>query len=146
MANNFYSNLYTLFQWALERGEGLCIRHPGTAVFRHQVTGDQKDDVHQPPDPHSPQCQQLADRCSRVAQNESIHTQKSQQDGVDERRDEVVTSVLDTWHIAFDESPVSVTFDSIQHRAVYIRFVNILIPLTTELSSIQIKYVRDIFF
>lgn len=48
-------------------------RHPVAAVFWHQVSGYQQDDIHNPPDAHTTQGEQLANCSARVSQAEAVH-------------------------------------------------------------------------
>lgn len=69
--------------------------HPIASIHRIEMTGDKQDNVHYPPDANSTQCQQLAYCCSNMTQNESVHAEESQQDGIEQSGHEIITSVSD---------------------------------------------------
>lgn len=77
-----------------ERGGGRSVvRAPVAGVAGRQAAGDEQDEVHEPPDAQAPQGQQLPHRRARVAQAEAVHPEAAQEEGVEQRGDEVVPRV-----------------------------------------------------
>lgn len=66
---------------------------PVAVVTGHEAACDEQDKVHKPPDPQTSQSQQLPHRRARVAQAEAIHAEASQEEGVEQRGDKVVSGV-----------------------------------------------------
>lgn len=66
---------------------------PVTVVAGHEATGDEQDEVHKPPDAQASQCEQLPHRSPRVAKTEAVNPKAAQEEGVEQRCDEVVPRV-----------------------------------------------------
>lgn len=66
---------------------------PVAAIAGHQPTGDQQNQIHEPPDAQAPQGQQLPHGGAGVAQAEPIHSEAAQEEGVEQSGDEVVSRV-----------------------------------------------------
>lgn len=91
--------------WLLGNNHGGCGADPGlraalsvvgapvAGVAGHEAPGDEQDQVHEPPDAQTPQGEQLAHRRARVAQAEAVHAEAAQEEGVEQRGDEVVPRV-----------------------------------------------------
>lgn len=69
------------------------ISAPVAVIAGHQTTGDEQDQVHEPPDSQTSQGEQLPDGGAGVAQAETIHPETTQEEGVQQSSDEVVSSV-----------------------------------------------------
>lgn len=91
---------------------------PVAAITRHQPSSDEQNEVHKPPDPKSPQCQQLPDGCAGVSQTEAIDAETPQEEGVEQRGYEVVSRVLYTRLILSQKGPGAGTLNSIQGSAL----------------------------
>lgn len=74
-------------------GGASVVGAPVAVVAGHEAAGDEQDEVHEPPDAQSAQCQQLAHRRARVAQAEAVDAEAAQEEGVEQRGDEVVARV-----------------------------------------------------
>jgi len=66
---------------------------PVAVVAGHQATGDEQDQVHEPPDAQAAQGEQLPDGGAGVAQAEAVDPEAAQEEGVQQRGDEVVAGV-----------------------------------------------------
>lgn len=71
---------------------------PVAGVAGHEAAGDEQDQVHEPPDAQTPQGEQLPHRRARVAQAEAVHAEAAQEEGVEQRGDEVVPRVPAATH------------------------------------------------
>ena len=61
-----------------------------------QMPSDQEEDVHDPPNSQSSQCQQLPHPSPRQAETEPVQAQEAEEDRVEQRGHEVVVGVADT--------------------------------------------------
>lgn len=66
---------------------------PVAVITGHQATGDEENQVHKPPDPKASQGEQLSDSSAGVAQAETVDPKTTQEEGVQQSGDEVVSSV-----------------------------------------------------
>lgn len=66
---------------------------PVAAVAGSQSSGYEEDEIHEPPDSQASQSEELPDGSARVAQTEAVYTEAAQEEGVQERCDEVVARV-----------------------------------------------------
>lgn len=66
---------------------------PVAVVAGHQATSDEQDEVHKPPDAQASQREQLPHRSPRVAKTEAVNPKAAQEEGVEQRGDEVVPRV-----------------------------------------------------
>lgn len=66
---------------------------PVAVVAGHQAAGDEEDQIYEPPDPEASQGEQLADSGASVAQTETVDPKTTQEEGVQQRGNEVVPSV-----------------------------------------------------
>lgn len=66
---------------------------PVAVVAGHQAPGDEQDQVHEPPDSKASQGEQLSNGGAGVAQAEAVHPETAQEEGVEQRGDEVVAGV-----------------------------------------------------
>lgn len=72
---------------------GSVVGAPVAVIARHQATCDEQDQVHKPPDPQAPQGEQLPNSSAGVAQAETINPETTQEEGVQQCGDEIVSSV-----------------------------------------------------
>lgn len=106
------------------------VRAPVAVVAGHEAARDQQDQIHEPPDPQTAQREQLPHRRARVAQTETIHPEAAQEEGVEQRGDEVVSRVFDAGDMPSEELSVSGTLDVVQRRADHRGVVHLLLGLT----------------
>lgn len=66
---------------------------PVAVVAGHQTAGDEQDQVHEPPDSQASQGEQLPHGRACVAQAEAVDAEAAQEEGVQQRGDEVVSCV-----------------------------------------------------
>lgn len=66
---------------------------PVAVIAGHQATSDEQDQIHKPPDSQASQGEQLSNSSAGVAQAETINPKTAQEEGVQKRGDEVVSSV-----------------------------------------------------
>lgn len=66
---------------------------PVAVIAGHQAASDEQDQVHKPPDSQASQGEQLPHSSAGVAQAETIHPETTQEEGVQQRGDEIVPSV-----------------------------------------------------
>lgn len=71
----------------------LVVGAPVAEVAGHQAASDEQDEVHEPPDAQASQGEQLPHRGARVAQAEAVNPKAAQEEGVEQRGDEVVARV-----------------------------------------------------
>ena len=69
------------------------ISAPVAVITGHQATSDEQDQVHKPPDSQASQGEQLPNSRAGVAQTETIDPETTQEEGVQQRGDEIVSSV-----------------------------------------------------
>lgn len=66
---------------------------PVAVIAGHQAACDEQDQVHKPPDSQASQGEQLPDSSAGVAQAETIDPKTTQEEGVQQRGDEIVSGV-----------------------------------------------------
>ena len=66
---------------------------PVAVIAGHQAAGDEQDQVHEPPDSQTSQREQLPDGGAGVAEAETVNAETSQEEGVQQRGDEIVPGV-----------------------------------------------------
>lgn len=66
---------------------------PVAVIAGHQATSDEQDQVHEPPDSQTSQCEQLPNSSAGVAEAETIDPETAQEEGVQQRGDEIVPGV-----------------------------------------------------
>lgn len=66
---------------------------PVAGIAGHQAAGDEQDQVHEPPDAQASQREQLPHCGARVAEAEAVDPEAAQEEGVEQRGDEVVSGV-----------------------------------------------------
>lgn len=66
---------------------------PVAVVAGHEAAGDEQDEVDEPPDAQAAQREQLPHGGARVAQAEAVDPETAQEEGVEQRGDEVVSRV-----------------------------------------------------
>lgn len=66
---------------------------PVAVVAGHEAAGDEQDEVDEPPDAQPAQREQLPHGGARVAQAEAVDPETAQEEGVEQRGDEVVSRV-----------------------------------------------------
>lgn len=66
---------------------------PVAVIAGHQAAGDEQDQVHEPPDAQASQREQLPDSGARVAKAEAVDPEAAQEEGVEQRGDEIVSGV-----------------------------------------------------
>lgn len=66
---------------------------PVAVIAGHQATSDEQDQVHEPPDSQSSQGEQLPHSGAGVAQAETINPETTQEEGVQQSGDEIVSGV-----------------------------------------------------
>lgn len=66
---------------------------PVAVIAGHQASSDEQDQIHEPPDSQASQGEQLPDSSAGVAQAETIHPKTTQEEGVQQRGDEIVSGV-----------------------------------------------------
>ena len=71
----------------------LDVGDPVAVVLGVEAARHQEDDVDQPPDAHAAQGQQLSDGGAGLAEAEAVEAEEAEQDGVEERRQEVVVRI-----------------------------------------------------
>lgn len=82
-----------MFQEAGRPAAPSVVGAPVAVVAGHQAASDEQDEVHEPPDAQASQGEQLPHRGSRVAQTEAVNPKAAQEEGVEQRGDEVVPRV-----------------------------------------------------
>lgn len=148
------------------------IWHPVAVIIWSQHPVHQKNNIHNPPDPHTSQSQQFPHCCAGVTETESVHSQESQEHGVDQGCHKVVPIVssqnkyilvtkqlpfhcllinkfsltgylLDAGKPVFNEGSIPVTLYSLQHWAHCTSKFNLFISLSSILK-VAIKF-QDMF-
>lgn len=71
----------------------LVVSAPVAVVTGHQAASNEQDQVDKPPNSQAAQGEQLPDSCASVAQAETIDPKTTQEKGVQQRGDEVVSGV-----------------------------------------------------
>lgn len=104
---------------------------PVAVVAWHESSGDEEDQVHEPPDAQAAQRQQLPHGGARVSQAEAVHAETAQEERVQQRGDEVVTRVLDAGDASSEKFSVSGTFDVGQSGADHRSAVHLLLRLAS---------------
>lgn len=66
---------------------------PVAEITGHQAAGDEQDQVHKPPDSQAPQGEQFSHSGAGVTQAETIDPKTTQEEGVQQRGDEIVPGV-----------------------------------------------------
>lgn len=66
---------------------------PVAVIAGHQAASDEQDQVHKPPDAETSQGEQFPDSGARVAQAETIDPKTTEEEGVEQRGDEIVSGV-----------------------------------------------------
>lgn len=66
---------------------------PVAVITGHQAASDEQDQVHEPPDSQASQGEQLPHSSASVAKAETINPKTTQEEGVQQRGDEIVSSV-----------------------------------------------------
>lgn len=66
---------------------------PVAVIAGHQTTSNEQDQVHKPPDSQTSQGEQFSDCSAGVAQAETVNPETTQEEGVQQCGDEVVSSV-----------------------------------------------------
>lgn len=56
---------------------------PIAAITWHQPSSNKQNKVNKPPNPKSSKCQQLPYCCASVSQTETVHSETSQEEGVE---------------------------------------------------------------
>lgn len=77
-------------------GPGLLLsvhRAPVAAIAGHQPSGDEENQIHEPPDPEASERQQLPHSSPRVAQAEAIHSEATQEKRVEQSGYKIVPGV-----------------------------------------------------
>jgi hypothetical protein len=75
------------------------LNNPIGVVGRHQLAVDEQNDVDEPPEAESAQCDHLADRDADVTQRVAIDGEQAEEDRIEERGQEVVRRVLDARNV-----------------------------------------------
>ncbi len=66
---------------------------PVAVIAGHQAASDEQDQVHEPPDSQSSQGEQLPYSSAGVAQAETVDPKTTEEEGVQQRGDKIVSSV-----------------------------------------------------
>lgn len=66
---------------------------PVAAIAGHQPSGDEENQIHEPPDPEASERQQLPHGRPRVAQAEAIHSEATQEKRVEQSGYKIVPGV-----------------------------------------------------
>ena len=69
------------------------IWHPVAVIIWSQHPVHQENNIHDPPDPHTSQSQQFPHCCASMTETESVHSQESQENRVDQGCHKVVPIV-----------------------------------------------------
>ena len=69
------------------------VRAPVAVVTGRQAASDEQDQVHKPPDSQASQGEQLPDGGAGVTEAETVDPETTQEEGVQQRGDEIVSSV-----------------------------------------------------
>lgn len=69
------------------------VRAPVAVIAGHQAASDEQDQIHKPPDSQAPQGEQLPHSGAGVTEAETIDSKTTQEEGVQQRGDEVVSCV-----------------------------------------------------
>ena len=93
MSTTFITN--KLSEITLEVFSQSNVWNPVGVIFRSEFSGDEQDDVDDPPDAEATHGQELSDGGARLSEAEPVEAQKPEEDGVEEGRQEVVVRVLD---------------------------------------------------
>ena len=78
---------------------------PVAVIAGHQATGDEQDQVHEPPDSQASKGEQLPHSGAGVAQAEPIDSETTQEERVQQRGDKIVSCVPEQgtrghlWHL-----------------------------------------------
>lgn len=105
---------------------------PVAVVAGHQAASDEQDQVHEPPDSQASKSEQLPNSGTRVAQAETINPKTAQEEGVQQRGDEIVSSVFDAGYLMQgDELSGSGTFYIIESSAHNWCVVHLFLSLAT---------------
>lgn len=104
---------------------------PVAVVTGHETTGDEEDEVHKPPDAKASKGQQLPHSGPSVAKTEAVNAKTTQEEGIQQCGDEVVTRVLDAGNFSPEELSGSSTFDVVQSRADHLSVIHLLLRLTS---------------
>ena len=94
------------------------------------MTSDQEEDVHNPPDSQTSQCQQLPHPSPRQPQTEPVEAEEAEQDAVEERGDEVVVGVADAGKPFPEKCSGSGALNTIKDTATRGGLLHLLPPLT----------------
>lgn len=82
-----------MFHWAAPAEAFSVVGAPVAVIAGHQAASDEQNQVHEPPDAQASQGEQLPDGGARVAQAEAVDPKAAKEEGVQQRGDEVVSSV-----------------------------------------------------
>lgn len=82
-----------MFHWAAPSEASSVVGAPVAVIAGHQAASDEQNQVHKPPDAQASQGEQLPDSGARVAQAEAVDPKAAKEEGVQQRGDEVVSSV-----------------------------------------------------
>lgn len=82
-----------MFHWAAPAEAFSVVGAPVAVIAGHQAASDEQNQVHKPPDAQASQGEQLPDGGACVAQAEAVDPKAAKEEGVQQRGDEVVSSV-----------------------------------------------------
>ena len=92
----------------------------------------QEEDVHDPPDPETPEGEKLADPGAGEAQTEPVQSEEAEEDAVEESRHKVVVGVADTGKSSPEENSGAGALYAVQDTTTGLGLLHLLPPLPTE--------------
>ncbi|KAF3825462.1 hypothetical protein GH733_005444, partial [Mirounga leonina] len=96
---------------------------PIAAITWHQPSSNKQNKVNKPPNPKSSKCQQLSYCCASVSQTETVHSETSQEEGIEQSGYEVVSR----------EGPRTGTLNAIEGPALDRSVFHVTVGLPTKL-------------
>lgn len=109
----------------------LVIGAPIAVIAGHQTASNEQDQIHKPPDSQTSEGEQLPHCGTGVAEAETIDPKTTQEEGVQQRGDEVVSSVFDARYVSAEEFSRSSTLYIIKCSADNLCVVHFLLSLAS---------------
>lgn len=116
---------------------------PIAAVLRQQIIRHQQHNIDHPPNTQTTQRQKLSHRGARLTQTKPVHTEKSQQNTVQQRRHEIVIRVPYARKTVAQERSIAVALDIRQHIAYDARTLDVLVAAAAKPDATVTEFIAS---
>lgn len=139
-----YLKITSALKTKQDRNGELYERDPVRIIVRVEMSSDEEEDVHHPPNAKPPQSEELPHPGACEAETESVQSEEAEEDAVEEGGDEVVVGVADAREASPEEDPGPGALDTVQNSTASLGLLHLLPALASVVEAAVRLVVRGL--